>query len=634
MNGADLLQSPRTNSPNAVGTSSRSSGTGYNMAKTGLTLADEQVAVASLWRVLDFGTHPLVNRAAAQSAAARVVESSSLPLVSNYSKLTGRRDTNPQEAMATKVDALVVGAGPVGLSMAAALLAQGLRVRIIDSAPDRAQESRAIGIQARTLEVFEISGVVDQFLGLGHRLNGVTLYGETGSEIGHLDFGYIPSRFPFILTLPQSETERILGDHLRKHGLEVERQTALIGFEKSDLTVLAKIALPDGRQEEISVDWLLGCDGARSKVREVLGLQFAGKTFDLHFLLGDVHAESALSEDHAHVFGRPEGLLAFFPLGKGRYRLVADNPPEQLRTEKKPTLNEWQSIADGRSSVSMKLSDLGWTTYFRVNSRMVEKLRRGRVFVLGDAAHIHSPALAQGMNTGIQDAWNLAWKLALVQRCFARPDLLDSFERERMPVEHSVLRMTEFTQNMITAEKRSNRLLRDNLLPILSGTGVFQRTATKTVSETGIEYRSSPVVEDHYAPDGPHAGDFAPGVIVSRPEKNGKITLATLFGQGHVLFYLASLENWPDGFQTAKPIFELIQKHYGRVITAYLILPNEASLGQPGIDVLVDIEGQFAQHYATSVLYLVRPDGYIACRCLAAKHNLLESYLDKYFVPL
>jgi FAD binding domain len=363
-------------------------------------------------------------------------------------------------------------------------------------------------------------------------------------------------------------------------------------------------------------------------------LQFAGKTFDLHFLLGDFHAKSTLSDDHAHVFGHPEGLLAFFPLGKERYRLVADNPSERLRTEKKPTLNEWQSIAESRSSVPLKLSDLGWTTYFRVNSRMVEKLRQGRVFVLGDAAHIHSPALAQGMNTGIQDAWNLGWKLALVQRCFARPDLLDSFERERMPVEHNVLKMTEFTQNMITAEKRSNRLLRDNLLPILSGTGLFQKTATKTVSETAVEYRESPIVEDHYAPDGPRAGDFAPGALVSRPEKNGRIALATLFGRGHALFYLASLESWPDALQTAKPIFEVIQQNYGRVITPYLILPNEASLSQPGVDVLLDVEGQFAEHYAASVLYLVRPDGYIACRCLAAKQNLLEAYLNKYFVPL
>jgi 3-(3-hydroxy-phenyl)propionate hydroxylase len=536
--------------------------------------------------------------------------------------------------MFAKLDALVVGAGPVGLSMAAALVAQGLRVRIIDSAADRAQESRAIGIQARTLEVLEIAGAVDEFLELGHRLHGVNLYGEAGSEVGHLDFGHIPSRYPFILALPQSETERILGDHLRSNGLEIERQTTLTGFEQSEFAVSVRITLPDGRPEELSAGWLLGCDGARSKVREALGLQFTGKTFDLHFLLGDLHAESALSEDQAHIFGRPEGLLAFFPLGKGRYRLVADNPPEPLRTEKKPTLSEWQKIADRRSGASMKLSDLGWTTYFRVNSRMVQRLRRGRVFVLGDAAHIHSPALAQGMNTGIQDAWNLGWKLALVQRCLAQPAILDSFERERLPIEHNVLKMTEFTQNIITAEKPINRLLRDKLLPVLSGINAFQRTATKTVSETAIEYRASPVVEEHYAPNGPHAGDFAPGSLVARADKNGKFALTRLFGRGHTLFCLTTLGSWQDGFQTIKPIFELIQKQYGQIITPYFILPNETLTALPGVEVLVDVDGQVARDYAASVLYLIRPDGYIAIRCLAAKQNLLQAYMDKYFVPL
>jgi 3-(3-hydroxy-phenyl)propionate hydroxylase len=286
----------------------------------------------------------------------------------------------------------------------------------------------------------------------------------------------------------------------------------------------------------------------------------------------------------------------------------------------------------------LKLSDLGWTTYFRVNSRMVERLRQGRVFVLGDAAHIHSPALAQGMNTGIQDAWNLAWKLALVQRSLARPVLLDSFERERLPVEHNVLKMTEFTQNLITAEKPTNRLLRDALLPILSGISVFQKTATKTVSETAIEYHASPVVEDHYAPNGPHAGDFAPGAMTLKSQERETISLASLLGREHVLLYVASLQNWPDGVQIVKPIFELIQKQYGQVITPYLVLPQAG----PPTDLehallnnlLIDVEGEVVQRYAPSTLYLVRPDGYIAFRCLAAKQNLLQSYLDKFFVPL
>jgi 3-(3-hydroxy-phenyl)propionate hydroxylase len=176
----------------------------------------------------------------------------------------------------------------------------------------------------------------------------------------------------------------------------------------------------------------------------VLKLQFTGKTYDLHFLLADVHAESPLGDDEAHIFGKKDGLFALFPLGKGLFRLVADNPPDRFRSQKKPTLQGWQELVNTRSSVPAGLFDLGWSTNFRVNSRMVQNLQRGRAFLMGDATHIHSPALAQGMNTGIQDACNLGWKLALVQKSLAQPTLLSSFEAERMPVERRILGMTDF----------------------------------------------------------------------------------------------------------------------------------------------------------------------------------------------
>jgi 2-polyprenyl-6-methoxyphenol hydroxylase-like FAD-dependent oxidoreductase len=179
--------------------------------------------------------------------------------------------------MSKKLEALVVGAGPVGLSMAASLVTQGLRFWIIDSAPNRADESRAIGIQARTLEHFEMMGIVDEFLELGHELHGVTLYGASGSKVGHVEFEHIPGRYPFLLTLPQSETERILGDHLRKNGIEVERQTTLLSFEQSEVQASARIALPGGDQEQFFTDWLLGCDGAHSKVRDILNLRLPAK---------------------------------------------------------------------------------------------------------------------------------------------------------------------------------------------------------------------------------------------------------------------------------------------------------------------------------------------------------------------
>jgi 3-(3-hydroxy-phenyl)propionate hydroxylase len=240
--------------------------------------------------------------------------------------------------MNTNLDALIVGAGPVGLSMAATLGMHGLRFRIIDSAPARVNESRAIGIQACTLEVFEMAGIIDEFLELGQRVHGVNIYGARGGKIGHLHFDAIPSRYSFILTLAQSETERILVDHLNDLDVRIERRTTLLSFAQYERGVAATVSLPDGSREEIQTDWLLGCDGARSRVREVLNLQFAGKTCDLHFLLGDVHAGWPLRDEEVHVFGTKGGLLAVFPLGNGLFRLVADNPADRFRSEKKPTL--------------------------------------------------------------------------------------------------------------------------------------------------------------------------------------------------------------------------------------------------------------------------------------------------------
>jgi len=533
--------------------------------------------------------------------------------------------------MKTNLDALIVGAGPVGLSMAAAFSLQGLRFRIIDSAADRVDESRAIGIQARTIEIFEMCGIVDEFLALGHRLNGVTIYGENGSKIGHLSFEKIPSQFPFLLALPQSETERILGEHLHRQNVEIERGTSLISFEQSELEVCAQISLPNGKREEVHADWLVGCDGAHSRVRDLLNLQFAGKTYDLHFLLGDVHVESSLLEDKAHIFGRADGLFGFFPLGNSLHRLVADNPPEQLRTGQRPTLQQWQELADSRSSVPMRLTNLEWSTYFRVNSRMVERLKRGHIFVLGDAAHVHSPALAQGMNTGIQDAWNLGWKLGLVQRSVARADLLDTFEEERKPIELGVLKMTDLTQNMITARRRANRVLRDALLPVLSGIKAFQSRAATTISEIGIEYRASRIVEDHRLPDGPHSGDRAPGAMVYL---NGrKVSTISLFGRDHVLLAIAGSDSEPAYYKAIKQTLGLVQDRYNDLIKPYLVLRDDEPSVRNGFDILIDPEDQIAQKYGESAcLYLIRPDGYVAFRCHAASNHFLERYLARHFV--
>jgi FAD binding domain len=236
------------------------------------------------------------------------------------------------------------------------------------------------------------------------------------------------------------------------------------------------------------------------------------------------------------------------------------------------------------------------------------------------------------MNTGIQDAWNLGWKLALVQKCFAREDLLNSFEQERMPVERRVLKMTEFTQQMITAEHPANRFLRDTFLPLLSETKIFQSQATKTISETAVQYRDSPAVEDHYIPRGPRACDFAPNATVLRPAKKDRIRIASLLGKEHVLLAIDGLSSGQDVFEKLQPTFDLVKARYGQIVRFYLVSTEEQySLGA---NLLIDGDRQLAQNYGLSALYLIRPDGYIAFRCKAEEPELLSSYLEKNFVPI
>ncbi len=503
------------------------------------------------------------------------------------------------------IDALIIGAGPVGLSMAIGLTRQGLNYRIIDMGTGPVPESRAIGIQARTLEMLEMAGVVEPFIEQGHPLRGFILHGPEGRQLGSLSFEHIKSRYPFILALPQNDTERILTEHLRRLGVQVERLTKLLSFRQDQDQVTAQIQRPDGGIEDVTCQWLLGCDGIHSRVREVLALQFPGKTYDLRFILADCHAEMELSDDHAHGFAHRTSLVAIFPLGHARHRLVAADPPACFDWQRKPTLAEWQELVDARASVPIRLSEPKWTTFFRVQCRLVDRLKRGRVFVLGDAAHVHSPALAQGMNTGMQDAWNLGWKLGLVRKGLAKPELLDSFEAERLPVERRVLDITDFTQNVVGATDRFRQAARDLLAPLFTRSVAVQRRISLIVSELGVNYHDSPIVEDHHLPHGPKAGQRAPDAIVAGRD-GMPVHLMPLLGRNHVLLTVDA--------DLSSPALKEIAQDYAGIVDVQALTIDAAGTSVYG---------------NTPAFYLIRPDGHVAFRCGAQHPELLRAYLGR-----
>ena len=385
---------------------------------------------------------------------------------------------------------LVVGAGPVGLTMAAELARYRVPVRIIDQASAPTDKSKALGVWSRTLELLDRAGCAKAFVSAGLKSSGATI--RSGSErIAHIRFNSVPSPFQFLLMLPQSETERLMGEQLQTLGITVERSVELTGFDDLGDGVSCALRRADGREETIEASWLIGSDGAHSLVRHKLGMAFEGDTLATNFILADVHV-SGFDEppDELVIVWHEDGALVFFPISAGRYRVIADAGQEP-RSE--PSLEEVQAVIAKRGLPGVVVSNPVWLATFGVNERKVENYRAGRVFLAGDAAHVHSPAGGQGMNTGMQDAFNLAWKLALVEQGLARPDLLDSYSLERSAVARGILEESGRMTRVATIRSRVLQDIRNFAVHRLLGFTDVQHAMADQLSETTIGYPKSPI---------------------------------------------------------------------------------------------------------------------------------------------
>jgi 2-polyprenyl-6-methoxyphenol hydroxylase-like FAD-dependent oxidoreductase len=385
---------------------------------------------------------------------------------------------------------LVVGAGPVGLTMAAELARYRIPVRIIDKAPARSDTSKALAVWSRTLELLDRAGCAETFVATGLETEAVDII--SGKEvIARVTFDGIQSPFSSLLMLPQAETERLLEQHLAAFGVTVERNVELTGFIDRGDDVTADVRRSDGASERIEADWLIGCDGAHSVVRHELGFDFVGETLAANFILADVHvAGLEVAETDLALFWHREGLLVFFPIAKGHYRVMSD---VGAAPHPHPTLEDVQAIVDRRGPGSVKLHDPTWLAGFGVNERTVERYRAGRVFLAGDAAHIHSPAGGQGMNTGMQDAFNLAWKLALVSQDSADESLLDSYSSERSGVAEQVLRDSGRLVRVGVAQGAIAQSLRNFVVHRILGLSSVRRAAAERLSEISVGYPDSAI---------------------------------------------------------------------------------------------------------------------------------------------
>ena len=569
------------------------------------------------------------------------------------------------EPTAPSLDALVVGAGPVGLMMAGELARHGLSCRVVDQNEAASTTSKALGVHARTLEVFEDIGALDEALARGRRVHATNVYADK-KRIVHVEFDELDAPYPMVLDLPQSDTEGILERLAGTRGVAVERRTRLTTLEQDADGVRATLERAGGAREEVRARWLLGCDGAHSTARHALDLPFEGAPYDDVWLAADVALDWDLPDDEIHAFLSPEGALVTFSLPEAnRVRIIYDRPGEAAaageadREARKPpvpapSLEEVQATFQARTGFAATVSDPRWLVGFRIHRRIASAYRRGRVFLAGDAAHIHSPVGGQGMNTGLQDAYNLAWKLALVTRGAGRPALLDSYEPERRPIAAATVLGTDLATQVVTLRHPVARWARNRLAEMLSGLEVVQQRGLRAASEVAIGYRKSPIVAEHrasviaarFGAGGGELPSFAewldfgaaprPGDRAPDARYDGERRLFDLLrGTRHTLLLFDGAAQTPAGYRNLASIGERVRQRLGAHVTPHVVVPHTAPPAELAWDgsIVLDPQGALHRRYGagSECLYLIRPDGYVGFRSQPADGAALDAYLSSIF---
>jgi len=538
----------------------------------------------------------------------------------------------------SSVPALIVGAGPVGMTMAAALVRHGIGVRIIDKSPTPTDKSKALVVWARTLELLDPVASAQPFLRAGRFVKAANINGS-GKRVAHIPFAAPGTPYPQPLMLAQSETERLLTEHLRSVGVNIERSVELTALKDSGDHVRATIRRADGWEEWVRCDWLLGCDGAHSIVRKQIGLEFAGEAEQNDWILADIRVEGPLPNDELSIYWHAKGIVAFFPFGAGRCRAVADlGPARGTGRPPDPTLAEVQAIVDERGPPGLRLVDPIWLAGFRIHERKVADYRRGRVFLAGDAAHIHSPAGGQGMNTGMQDAFNLAWKLALVHKRRGRADvLLDSYARERGAVGEMVLRNAGRLTRFAMLRNPVAQFLRNRIFSLAFKLPATKRNFATYLTELAVHYPKSPLnCEDDGTAwkRGVRAGERLPDAQL-KDSKTGKEQrlLAALAEPRHALLLLPDTAD-PPILAAFADVARRVAKEFPDLIRNHLIVPAASMpAAKEGFDaVWLDPERTVMKQLGArdAAMVVVRPDGYVAFRGHSGSRDRLIQHLRGY----
>ena len=503
-------------------------------------------------------------------------------------------------------EVLIAGAGPTGLILALWLTRLGVRVRIVDKEAEPGTTSRALAVHARTLELYRQAGFADAVVRNGLRFVAVNLW-VRGKQVARVVFGEMGagiSPYPYVVIFPQDQHERFLIERLRDLGVEVERPLQVHSFDDRGDRVIARMKRPDGSEETCEAAYLAGCDGAHSAVREALGTGFPGGTYEHLFYVADAQATGPLVNQELHVALDKADILAAFPMkGMHRARLIGTMRQD---AEHRNAALEWNDVSRGVIEyLGIDVKKVNWFSTYHVHHRVAARFRAGRTFLLGDAAHIHSPVGGQGMNTGLGDAINLAWKMAAVLRKRGNDRLLDTYEPERIAFAKRLVATTDRAFQLVTSTGGLAAFVRLHVVPLvmpmLFATNIMRRFMFRTLSQTAIEYRDSELSSG--AAGRVKAGDRLPWVKLDGAGNDSAASdnfapLTSMDWQVHVYG------------QPATAITQLCQAH-GIALHAFAWR-----------------HAMHAAGLARNAAYLVRPDGYVGFADVAASSEKLQRYLD------
>jgi 2-polyprenyl-6-methoxyphenol hydroxylase-like FAD-dependent oxidoreductase len=510
-----------------------------------------------------------------------------------------------------QTDVLIIGAGPTGLALACQLIRYGIDFVIIDKKETTTPYSKAIGVQARTLEIYEQIGLADKLISAGTIAEKARMFagGKIRGEAIFADIGKGLSPYPFVLIVEQGVHEKLLHDHIRSHGTDVGWETELQSFSQNESGVSALIKNADDVTKTIEAKFLVGCDGAGSLVRKGLGLEFSGSTFERMFYVADVELDWEYGHEALQVFLMKNSLLAFFPMvGEKRYRIVGTFPEEFAGDEGDILYEEIEERIRLDSDIKLDITNVNWFSTYKVHTRHVDKFSFGRCFLAGDSAHIHSPAGAQGMNTGIQDGYNLAWKLALVVRGHSGDELLATYNEERLPNAKMLTQTTDRFFGLVAGRNPFLVFLRLFVVPYVANLVLSMESVKRFVfpriSQVAINYR---------------------GLSLSDQQGNFKIKA----GDRMPWFEVDGASIYD---RLREPVFHLVVFFDGK--TEIPPLPDDLMTAWHGLidSTVININADISKIFGTTTAFFIilRPDNYIGLISNDLSPDVVRGYLSRF----